>query len=167
MTKSTKSTIGIDVESLKTLFETAIHNGTERAALVIALDWANLATAEISKLRKELKEPPPESKAEFEAEIKILQGQRNASNRMIEQLQDELAHKAYKSLKLDKVDAVIEAAKWANFCPDAGGYADGRSVETCYEDLNIAVNNYYGTNIDTPMQEWITEEELNTMLGIV
>lgn len=46
---------------------------------------------------------------------------------------------------------IIEAAKWANFCPDAGGYRNGRSVEDCYEELNAALNDYYGTDIQVPV----------------
>lgn len=64
----------------------------------------------------------------------------------------------------EKAKRVIEAAKFCNYCPDAGGYADGRSVEDCYEELSTALNDYYGVNIDTPISEWITEEELRDML---
>lgn len=66
--------------------------------------------------------------------------------------------------ELAKLKRVLEAAKWANFCPDAGGYHGGRPVESCYEELNDAVNSYFGTDIETPITDWITEEELNKML---
>lgn len=66
----------------------------------------------------------------------------------------------------EKVKRVIEAAKFCNYCPDAGGYADGRSVEDCYEELSAAMNDYYGVNINTPVLEWITEEELGDMLRV-
>lgn len=65
----------------------------------------------------------------------------------------------------EDVQRIIEAAKFCNYCPDAGGYLDGRSVEDCYEELNSALNSYYGVNIDTPVSEWITEEELEKLLS--
>lgn len=60
---------------------------------------------------------------------------------------------------------VIEAAKWAIFCPDAGGYKDGRSVEDCYEELEAAVNAYFGTDIQAADIDYITEDELNSLLA--
>jgi hypothetical protein len=65
----------------------------------------------------------------------------------------------------DKVLRVIEAAKFCNYCPDAGGYRDGRSVEDCYEELSAALNDYYGVHIDTPVSIWITEEELEAHIN--
>lgn len=63
-----------------------------------------------------------------------------------------------------KLARVIEAAKWANYCPSAGGYRDGRSVEDCYEELGEAVNAYFGVDIDARTIEWVSEEELDAML---
>ena len=64
----------------------------------------------------------------------------------------------------EKVQRIIEAAKFCNYCPEAGGYVDGRSVEDCYEELSAALNNYYNVDISTPLSEWITEEQLEFML---
>ena len=66
---------------------------------------------------------------------------------------------------VEKATKVIEAAKWANYCPDAGGYRDGRSVEDCYEELNDALNEFYGVNIEVPMEGWLTEVELDELLS--
>lgn len=69
--------------------------------------------------------------------------------------------------KLAKAEVVIEAATFCNWCPDAGGYAEGRSVEDCYENLNEALSQYYGVHtIDWPMSEWITENQLRADLKI-
>lgn len=66
--------------------------------------------------------------------------------------------------KIEKILKVVEAAKFVNYCPTAGGYKDGRSVEDCYEDLQNALTDYFGVYIETPMEDWITEEELEKIL---
>jgi hypothetical protein len=63
-------------------------------------------------------------------------------------------------------DRVIKAATRANFCPAAGGYREGESVEGCYEELTDALNAFYGSNVEAPLEEWISEQELDVMLGI-
>jgi hypothetical protein len=65
-----------------------------------------------------------------------------------------------------EADRVIKAATLANFCPSAGGYRDGQSVEGCYEELTDALNAFYGSDVEAPLDEWITEQELDVMLGI-
>jgi hypothetical protein len=64
----------------------------------------------------------------------------------------------------DAVQRVIDAATWANFCPSEGGYRDGRSVEDCYEELNAALNDFYGTDLEHDELGWITEAELDETL---
>lgn len=66
----------------------------------------------------------------------------------------------------DNVQRIVEAAMWANWCPDAGGYHGGRSVETCYEDLHQALCEYFATDLESPMSEWLSEEELKERLGL-
>jgi hypothetical protein len=69
--------------------------------------------------------------------------------------------------KLAKAESVIEAATFCNWCPNAGGYSGGRSVEDCYENLNTALSEYYGVHtLACPMDEWITENELRADLNI-
>lgn len=62
-------------------------------------------------------------------------------------------------------ERVIEAAKWLIFCPVMGGYRNGRSVEDCCEELGHAVNAYFGTDIEAPVEQWWGEEELDAALA--
>ncbi len=63
-----------------------------------------------------------------------------------------------------KAQAIIDAAVMCNFCPDAGGYLDGQSVEGCYEALDTAIQDYYGSNLPYPTTEWWSEEEMRSAL---
>lgn len=61
---------------------------------------------------------------------------------------------------------VIEAAKWAVFCPEYGGYKEGISMETCFENLDDAVKQYFDTKIDTPVFTHWTQNELHEKLNL-
>lgn len=67
--------------------------------------------------------------------------------------------------KLELCERVIEAAKFANWCPDAGGYVDGRSIEDCYERLHESLVDHfkcgYPDSLYVPMPDYITEAELD------
>lgn len=62
-----------------------------------------------------------------------------------------------------KIARVVEAARFACWCPDAGGFKNGRSMEDCYEELHDALQDLYNTDLDTDL-DWITEEEFNQMI---
>ena len=151
-------------------------------------------------------------------ELELVRGQRNSSNRHIEQLQDQLASmidNGWREAVLDelvtchiysekydsdpkkalqdaidwnvavaldpkvslaakelldtipeKAQNVILAAAYASFCPTAGSFLEGRSVEDCFEELTYAVNQYFGTHINSPMEDYISEDELLFHLGL-
>jgi len=98
--------------------------------------------------------------AKLKEELDMVRAQRNSSNRRIEELQDDLARLP----DMSRAALVIEAAKYVNFCPDAGGFNEGRSVEDCFEELDTAVQDYFGTKIQWPMQDWISEEDLEELI---
>lgn len=79
---------------------------------------------------------------------------------------DALCHEAAE--RLDELEREVEALRviadaaivWT-YCPSAGGYKDGASVEDTCEDLVAAVETY--TGLRSP-DDWWTEEEMRAAI---
>lgn len=67
--------------------------------------------------------------------------------------------------EIERLTQVLYWATLCNFCPSEGGYREGASIEGCYEGLDGAVQDYYGTDLPYPADEWWTEQELMEVLG--
>lgn len=68
---------------------------------------------------------------------------------------------AYLMRLLNKYEDVINAAILYTYCPDAGGYWDGKAVEDTCEGLSEAVYKLTGKVEEYPCEErWGTEEEM-------
>lgn len=60
----------------------------------------------------------------------------------------------------NKLDALADAASMVCYCPSAGGYYEGASVEDTFEKLQEALDDHYGFQLDIDVNEWYTEEEM-------
>jgi hypothetical protein len=70
--------------------------------------------------------------------------------------------------RFDEMQKVIDAAiDWA-YCPDAGGYQDGPSVEDTCEELDAAVRAYVGSNAESPPfpDHWSRPEMLEAITAL-
>lgn len=59
---------------------------------------------------------------------------------------------------------VVRAATLSNWCPTAGGYVNGPSIEDCYEELHLALCEYHNIvddAIESPNPNWISVDDLD------